>query len=462
MTDHPFARRSLGFSPRRVDHAGHALAAGIAVAALMAASLTVASVAEADTVVRPPQGLAAARPVVVPGNFSGLGFDACSAPDQATMDELRRQSPYWGVGVYIGGEERSCAQPNLTAGWVRSQASKRWHIFPLWVGPQSKCSDAAFVTDISSHNARAARQGVRAANRAVRKAKRLGLARGSTLFVDVEAYDNTTSACNQPVLSYQGGWDKRLRSLGWKAGFYSAGSSGIASIDFIRATQPGAYAMPDAIWISYANGEPTTNGKPWVRDAYWRDQRIHQYRIDVERTFGAAAVTVDENAIEVGRGSVPGPIEGDCGGVTLTFSRYGALARGDHGDQVKAAQCLLKKRGLYKPALGTTYNAATARAVGRFQRKHDLAVTRALRASTWTALLSAGGTPLSKRGSASDRIRAIQRALTAATGKSVEVSGVFTPGTTSAVLSYQRTLGLDRNGVVGRSTWKALQSGTTH
>jgi hypothetical protein len=402
----------------------------------------------------------AGRAVTVPGNFTGLGFDSCEAPDQATMDELRAESPYWGVGIYIGGEERTCAQPNLDARWVKQQVSKGWHVFPLWVGPQSQCSDSDFVTDINAANPRATRQGVRAADRAVQAAQDLGIAKGSTLFVDVEGYDNTTSECNQPVLSYQGGWDQRLRKLGWKAGFYSAASSGIASLDFIRATQPGAYPMPDAIWISHANGKPTTDGEPWVRDRFWTHQRVHQYTIDAMRSFGTVTMTLDENAIDIGTGSRPGTEGSDCGGVRLSFSRYPLLERGDRGTQVRAAQCLLKQRGLYKPALGTTYNATTAKGIGRFQRKHDLEVTRRTDRSTWTALLSGGGTPLVKRGSASDRVRALQRALTAAVGKPVEVSGIFTAATTTAVRAFQRNVGLDRNGIVGRGTWRALQSGT--
>jgi hypothetical protein len=404
----------------------------------------------------------AAKRVVVPGNFSGLGFDTCSAPDQATMDDLRLQSPYWGVGVYFGGEERGCAQPELNAGWVRRQASRGWHIFPVWVGPQSKCADAQgrFDSTISASNRMATRQGIRQANRAVRAAQHVGLAQGSTLFVDVEAYDNTDSGCNQPVLSYQSGWDERLRSLGWKAGYYTAAASGMLALDSIRATQPGAYSMPDAVWFSHANGKPTTNGTPWVRNRFWQHARVHQYRIDVDRTFGDVTLSLDENAIEIGKGSVPGPLKGNCGGVALSFSRYDRLSRGDHGPQVRAVQCLLKQRGLYRPSLGSTYNQATARGVGRFQDRVGLEVTRDLDAATWTALLSAGPTPVSKRGSASDRVRAVQRALTAAIGRKVDVSGVFVPQTTSAVLDFQRNIGLDRNGVVGPATWKALQAGT--
>jgi len=40
----------------------------------------------------------------------------------------------------------------------------------------------------------------------VRTAQRLGIRKGSTLFLDVEGYDNTTSACNQPVYFVRDEW----------------------------------------------------------------------------------------------------------------------------------------------------------------------------------------------------------------------------------------------------------------
>src|SRR5262249_4002361 len=105
------------------------------------------------------------------------------------------------------------------------------------------------------------------------------------------------------------------------------------------------------------------------------------------------------------------------------------------------------------------FDAATARGIGKFQAKHALRPTRTLNAPTWTALLSAGGTPLSKRGSASDRVRSIQRALSAALGKAVPVTGVFTAETSAAGSRYEKHLGLGRNGVVGPAIWHALQAG---
>ena len=49
-----------------------------------------------------------------PDAFTGLGFDACAAPSSRTMTAWAA-SPYRAIGVYIGGSNRGCSQPNLTS-----------------------------------------------------------------------------------------------------------------------------------------------------------------------------------------------------------------------------------------------------------------------------------------------------------------------------------------------------------
>jgi hypothetical protein len=100
---------------------------------------------------------------------TGKGFDTCTAPSSATMAAWKRASPYAAIGVYVGGAERACAQPNLTASWVSQQASAGWRFIPLYVGPQ-----AAFgqLTSPSS-------QGMSAAADAVAQARRVGFGVGT-------------------------------------------------------------------------------------------------------------------------------------------------------------------------------------------------------------------------------------------------------------------------------------------
>jgi Rv2525c-like, glycoside hydrolase-like domain len=70
-------------------------------------------------------------------DYTGQGFDACTAPSVAQMQAWRQQSPYRAIGIYIGGSDRACAQPNLTASWVSRQQQAGWHFIPIYVGPQA-------------------------------------------------------------------------------------------------------------------------------------------------------------------------------------------------------------------------------------------------------------------------------------------------------------------------------------
>src|ERR1700744_976676 len=91
---------------------GNALAAMLVVGLLALLLLPQAAHAE----------VSAASPATPAEVFSGLGFDACSAPSESTLAAWGTASPYGAVGVYIGGVNRACSQTNLTATWVSDES----------------------------------------------------------------------------------------------------------------------------------------------------------------------------------------------------------------------------------------------------------------------------------------------------------------------------------------------------
>src|SRR6476620_8841975 len=132
--------------------------------------------AAASAVAAPAPG-----PVSSPEAFTGLGFDACAAPSSRTMAAWAA-SPYRGVGVYIGGANRGCSQPNLTAKWVEEQVAAGWHLIPTYVGlqaPTSACSSCAKLS-----TSKAAQQGVEDASDAVEEAIAIGMGPGSSIYFD--------------------------------------------------------------------------------------------------------------------------------------------------------------------------------------------------------------------------------------------------------------------------------------
>src|SRR5439155_19216758 len=129
------------------------------------------------------------------------------------------------IGVYIGGANSACAQPNLTRSWVAAEEAAGWHLIPTYVGlqaPSVSCGSAKIDPS------RAAAEGRAAANDAVARAETLGIAAGSPIYFDMEAYGRGSSSST--VLRFLAAWTNRLHAVGYLSGAYSSGGSGIADL----------------------------------------------------------------------------------------------------------------------------------------------------------------------------------------------------------------------------------------
>ena len=406
-----------------------------------------------------PRGPAATeRRAGAPGSVTGYGFDACTAPSQAVMDAWWEQSPYSSVGLYTGGSNRVCQdQPELTATWVRTQQRRGWHVLPIHVGPQASCS--GYADRMSSNLATAGQQGRAEATSAVSIAAGLGIGRGSTLYYDLEDYDLAPDDCRQAALSFLSGWSDALHDAGYDSGVYSNIAAAITSLDLADRVDAG-YTMPDDIWFAWANGHADTVTDERVLSDEWNDHaRIHQYRLDTPVTYGGYTLTVDENWVDVGRGSVPARSKRLCGRVDVDLRSYPARALHSHGPAVAAAQCLLRTQRFTKAAPTGRYDARTAAAVRKAQRALHLPVTGKLTRRTWVALLARGSHPLLKVGSTGDPVRRLERALTAALHRAVRIDGVVTQRTERAIRKYQKKARLPTTGVVTNQVWDRLLSG---
>ncbi|WP_369148585.1 glycoside hydrolase domain-containing protein [Streptomyces sp. R44] len=387
-----------------------------------------------------------------PGSYLGKGFDTCAAPSQAAMNAWQAGSPYSAVGVYISGSFRGCAQPNLTASWVTGQTGNGWRLIPIDVGRQAPCT--SFSLRMSSDPATAKSQGVTAAAAALTAAANLGIPAGSAVYSDIEGYASTAS-CKAAVLSYLSGWTERLHSGGYLSGFYSSASSGIK--DAASEYGDSAYTRVDHIFYGWWNGAADTNTGSYVPSTYWAGhQRVHQYAGEVSESYGGYSINIDRDYLDVGTGTPPAPT---CTGTNLDFTTYPTVQSGSTGDQVKAAQCLLKAAGYDPGAPDGVFGSSTTTATKNFQTGTGLTADGAIGPKTWTALLSRGTTPTVQNGSTGEAVTRLQRALTAALGRTVAVDGAFGPGTDQSVRDYQSSRALAVDGIVGSGTWGALQSG---
>jgi hypothetical protein len=235
--------------------------------------------------------------------YTGLGFDACAAPSSNAMSAWS-SSPYRAVGIYIGGTNAACSQPNLTAGWVSGEVGAGWHLIPTYVGLQGRGSCGGRCAMISSRRRRATSQGVAAAHDAAVQAQALGIPAGNPIYDDMEAF-TTTASNSAAVLAFLSGWTNELHAEGYLSGVYSSASSGIAAL--VRAAQT-SYTEPDDIWIGDWNGARTTRD-PYVPTYDWPDnQRLHQYRGAHNETHGGVRLNVDSDYLGGATADTTSPI----------------------------------------------------------------------------------------------------------------------------------------------------------
>jgi Domain of unknown function (DUF1906) len=222
--------------------------------------------------------------------YTGLGFDACSTPSAATMSHWGA-SPYRGIGIYIGGANAACSQPNLTAAWVSQESVAGWHMIPIYVGLQSP-SNSCGCAGISP--SAASTQGTQAAQDAIVQAQAIGMGGGNPIYFDMEAYNRTSTNTNA-VLAFLEAWTTALHAGGYESGVYSSDASGIS--DLVAQFGTG-YVEPDELWIANWNNQQST-ADPDVPTTEWAaHQRLHQYRGAHNETYGAATINIDGDYLD--------------------------------------------------------------------------------------------------------------------------------------------------------------------
>jgi Domain of unknown function (DUF1906) len=227
--------------------------------------------------------------------YTGLGFDACSTPSASAMSAWGA-SPYRAVGIYVGGVNEACSQPNLSPGWVEQESTAGWVLLPIYVGlqaPKNGCGCAGIVP------AQASTEGTAAADDAINQAEANGISPGNPIYDDMEAY--TTGGTNtQAVLAFLSAWTTELHAHGYLSGVYSSANSGIS--DLVAAGGTG-FVEPDEIWIAEWNGQQNTNSA-YVPASDWANhQRLHQYQGGHNATYGGATINIDSDYVDAGAAS---------------------------------------------------------------------------------------------------------------------------------------------------------------
>ncbi|MEU7088162.1 glycoside hydrolase domain-containing protein [Streptomyces achromogenes] len=222
--------------------------------------------------------------------FTGRAFDTCTAPSLSAM-KAWHTGYYGAAAVYVGGKNRGCAQPNLTASWVKSVNSLGWKLIPIYVGAQPPCQTGSSPEKLSA--ATAASLGAKDAADAVAKASALRMKAGSPIYLDMEAYDIQNKACNDAVLTYVRSFTKTLRAKTYRGGYYGFTSSSAKAV----ATAADKKDLPGNLWYAlYDKKDTTTADWPWGAGQFTPHSRGHQYLVNSKETRGGVTLTVDRNS----------------------------------------------------------------------------------------------------------------------------------------------------------------------
>jgi hypothetical protein len=290
------ARASEGFSAELAipSHGVIVTATWSANPGKIARALGVRSLRALRSSAAPVAGTAGARPraraLAAGAVYTGLGFDVCSTPSTSAMAAWG-SSPYRAIGVYIGGANMACSQPNLTSSWVSQESLAGWHLILIYVGLQAP-SNSCGCGSISSANASS--EGAAAASDAIAQAQALGIGPGNPIYDDMEGYAHTSSNTSA-VLAFLSGWTTQLHTQGYLSGVYSSTGSGIA--DLVGQYGTG-YAEPDDLWIADWNGQQTTSD-PAVPPSEWANhQRLHQYDGGSDETWNGVTLNIDHNYVD--------------------------------------------------------------------------------------------------------------------------------------------------------------------
>lgn len=222
--------------------------------------------------------------------YTGRAFDTCAAPSLSAM-KAWHTGFYGAAAVYIGGKNRGCAQPNLTASWVKSVSSTGWKLIPIYVGAQPPCQSGSNPEKLTASTA--ASLGATDAADAAAKASALGMKAGSPIYLDTESYDITNKSCNDAVLTYVRAFDKTLRGKIYRAGYYGFTSSSAKAI----AQATNRTDLPGNLWYALWDKQNTTTADwPFGATQWTNHSRGHQYMVNSKESRGGYTITVDRDA----------------------------------------------------------------------------------------------------------------------------------------------------------------------
>ena len=234
------------------------------------------------------------------------GFDKCTAPSVSDMATWWTYSPYFWLGIYIGGINASCPpgyrNPNLNNPWIAAVQAQGWDLAPIYVGLQTPCptpNNVGRFAQFSSDPGTAWNQGIAAAADAIYQygtTLSLGGPPNPTLiYLDLEGFNYTGpgTACAKATINFLSAWSNRLHYSGARSGIYGSSGSTMKILQDYLASMASPN-IPDNIWpagggfwASQHASNATVFGNAYIPDDRWSvHQRLYQYTAGHSESYG--------------------------------------------------------------------------------------------------------------------------------------------------------------------------------
>jgi peptidoglycan hydrolase-like protein with peptidoglycan-binding domain len=143
---------------------------------------------------------------------------------------------------------------------------------------------------------------------------------------------------------------------------------------------------------------------------------------------------------------------------TLPIAKKPQLQLGSQGKAVLELEQLLTKLQLYRQPAKGIFNQAVEFAVKLFQFRVFLSPDGIVGPLTWQALYSESpvNMPVLRFGSSGKAVATVQEVLKISKHYGGKVDGEFSTLTEKAVRAFQKSFGIEADGIVNQKTWTAL------
>ncbi|WP_293341937.1 MULTISPECIES: peptidoglycan-binding protein [unclassified Microcoleus] len=134
------------------------------------------------------------------------------------------------------------------------------------------------------------------------------------------------------------------------------------------------------------------------------------------------------------------------------------LQLGSQGQAVLELEQMLTKLRVYRQPVKGIFNSSVEFAVKLFQYRVFLSPDGIVGPLTWEALYTEApvNMPVLKFGSSGEAVTTVQEVLTISQHYRGSIDGQFATLTDRAVSAFQKSFGIDADGIVNQETWTAL------